>query len=142
MGDPKTITAREFITQLLAEVDETDPEMLPPPTPKQKGDKVLALITDDFLKKLMCLSNFYRREGGRLKVDLEASGENVKKNPTFSQHRQKHDTLMEMFWYGLRSQIGIWDQGIGIRKGWEVVNCDDEEDNALPAALRKLFGQE
>lgn len=142
MGDPRTIATRDILRTLLAEVDETDPELLPPPNQFQKGEKKLGVVTDDFIRRVFSLASFYRREGQRLEVDMMAAGEDPKKSVTHNQLRQKHETLQEIFWLLIRSNMDAWGIGIGIRKGWELVDTDDAEESNLPPILRKLFGQE
>jgi len=45
---------------------------------------------------------------------------------------------MEMFWYGVRSQTGVWGGNIGIRKGWEVVRVQPESNDLLSLIKRHL----
>lgn len=138
-----TTTAESTLKALLDEISNADPEMLPPPSKKESGDKHLGFVTDEYTKKVFSLSHFYRREAQRLQVDIEATGENPKLNPDFNQYKQRQDTLLEIFWLVLRASVNIWGVDIGIRKGWEIVQCNSDDDNKLPKALlRKLLGGE
>lgn len=133
-----TLTGKEVFQQLMAEIDNTDPETLPPPDKREKNETQLGTVTDPWLRKVFCLGNFLRREAKRLQVDLEAIGEEPKKSPLFGEYKQKHDALMEMFWYGARAQINIWGGGIGIRKYWELVKIEDSDNNLLTLIKRNL----
>ena len=137
-----TITSQDTMKALLDEISNADPEMLPPPSKKESSDRHLGFVTDDYIKRVFSLSCFYRREGQRLQIDLEAAGEEPKQSPDYNMHKQRHDTLMEIFWFLLRSQIDIWGVDIGIRKGWEVVQCNSDDDKLPKALLKKLLGGE
>lgn len=139
MGDPQTIASRDVLQTLLAEIAETDPGLLPPHFPKEKGDKSLGFLEDEYIQRVFSLSSFYRRESKRLQIDLEASGDDPLKSITFNQLKQKHETLQEIFWLLLRTHMDKWEMGMGIRKDWEVVNTDDAKSPGLPSLLRKLF---
>ncbi len=136
-----TTTAQDAMKALLDEITNADPEMLPPPARKESGDKFLGIVTDDYIKKVFSLSSFYRREGQRLQVDLEAAGEDPKQNAEFNMHKQRHETLQEIFWLLLRCHVTVWGVDIGIRKGWEVVQYHSDDDKLPKALLKKLLGE-
>jgi hypothetical protein len=138
MGDSTTITSRDILQALLAEIQETDPGLMPPPWPREKEEHSIGIITDEYLKRVFCLSSFYRREAQRTQVDLEAMGDEPKKNAGYNLVKQKHETLVEIFWLLLRHHMNSWGSNIGIRKNWEVVNTV-KSDSGLPAVLRKLI---
>ena len=144
-------STREVLDSLLREIDATDPEMLPCPHEKEPKDKHLGVCTDDLIKKVYSLSQFYRREGRRMQVDMETSGENLESSNQFQLLKTKHEVLHELMWYLLRTQFNHWHTGIGIRKGWEVVALPNDDEPSvqvtkiatnLPAFLRKLLENE
>jgi hypothetical protein len=139
MGDPRTIATRELLQQLLAEVNETDPDMLPPPTKLDDGEKVIGILTDDYIKRMFSLAAFYRRESMRLQVDLEASGEDPIQNINYNQLKQKFETLQEIFWFLIRTHFAAWGMGVGIRRGWTFVNTDGSKGDKMPTLLRKIL---
>jgi hypothetical protein len=145
------ITARELLDDLMAQIEATDPEMMAPKFELEKGDKVVGIITDELTKKVFSLSAFYRREGKRIQVDLEATGsEDQEVMRELSKYKQKHDTLQEIFWLLIRTQFDLWNQDCGIRDLWQVVETSGKgQANAtiikaqLPRFLRDLLeGQE
>jgi hypothetical protein len=142
-----TTTARELFTQLLTEIDATDPEMLTPKFPLEKGDKVTGTISDEFTKKVFSLSSFYRREGRRLQVDVESTGENQEASLELQKYKQKHEMLQEIFWWLVRTQFDHWGGNCGIRKDWQVVRTPDSDEKAtiikanLPKFLRDLLDE-
>jgi hypothetical protein len=137
-----TATAQDTLKALLDEISNADPEMLPPPSKKESGDKHLGFVTDEYIKKVFSLNHFYRREAMRLQVDIQATGEDPKTSPEYNQFKQRQDTLLEMFWFLLRSAMNAWGNDIGIRKGWEVVQCHSSDDNDKMSLLKKLLGND
>jgi hypothetical protein len=137
-----TTTSQDTLKALLDEITNADPEMLPPPGKKEAGDKHLGFVTDEYIKKVFSLNHFYRREAQRLQIDIEATGEDPKLSPEYNQYKQRMETLLEMFWFLLRSHGNFWGNDIGIRKGWEVVQCGNNDDQLPKALLKKLLGGE
>jgi hypothetical protein len=136
-----TISSQDTLKALLEEIDNADPEMLPPPAKKEPGDKHLGFLTDDYIKKVFSLNHFYRREAQRMQIDIEATGEDPKASPDYNQFKQRQEVLLEMFWFLMRSTMNIWGTDIGIRKGWEVVQCNSDDDKLPKALLKKLLGE-
>jgi hypothetical protein len=133
---------KAIITELLEEVDNTDPNLLPPPYKIEKGEKIVGTIRDEYTKRIFSLSSWYRREGQRLEVDLKSIGEDPLTNPEFTKLRQKHETLVETFWLALRFELNYWTTSVGIRKDWTVVDTTDSEDNKPASVLKRLLGGE
>jgi len=139
LGDPITIQSRDLLQTLLAETAETDPEMLPPTSPIDDGEKVIGTVDDDYIKRIFSLASFYRRESQRMQVDLQAIGDEPSNSPSFNQLKQKYETLQEIFWFLLRAHYNHWGMGIGVRRNWKVVNTDGNKSSKLPAVLRRLL---
>ena len=138
------IKGKVLLEDLLAEIDNCDPELLPPPNPVDKGEKQVGILEDEYIRKVFSLNNFYLREGKRLQIDLECSGEDLKSHGELHMIKQKYETLLEMFWYLLRAQFDLWKGDIGIRKGWVVVQKQSEDSGEVttmpfPKFLRKLI---
>jgi hypothetical protein len=135
-----TLSAKAQLESLLSEIDATDPEIMPPRNKKEPNDKLIGIVTDDYLKKVFSLSSFYRREGKRTVVDIEASGEEPTENKQFIEHKNKHDVLLEIFWMLLRYHVDHWSGSVGIRANWEVVVTPDSSSNDPTPMIRKLLG--
>jgi hypothetical protein len=132
-----TLTTRQVLDEFIAEIERTDPEMLPPPQERKGDEKVITIISDDLIKKVFSLSTFYRREGRRLQVDVETVGPTPETQGEFHLLKCKHEILSELTWYLLRSHYGHWDEGIGIRKGWEMVSIPDDDEKPIAGILSK-----
>jgi len=131
------VSGQELMKSLYDEIEATDPEMLAPW--EDTKSPVLGTVEDPFTRKVFSLSAFYRREAKRIQVDAEASGEELKLNDTYNLYKQKHETLHEIMWLLIRSQLGAWSCCVGVRKNWQVVNCDNEKENNLPDFLKRLL---
>ena len=142
---PETTDARELFTHLLNEIDATDPEMMAPRFDLEKGDKVMGIVKDEFIRKTFSLSSFYRREGKRLQVDIEAVGADADASIEFQKYKQKHEMLQEIFWWLVRTQFDHWGGTAGIRKDWQIVKSPDSDEKVqiikgqLPKFLRDLL---
>lgn len=141
----KKLDGKIALQELMDEIEGFDPEMFPPYNDVDKKEKVIATITDQTLRKLFSLSSFYRREGKRLQVDMEASGINASNSAEFVMLKQKHEALQEMFWMLVRQNTDHWATGIGLRKGWTLVTTTDDvqsiiaDSGNLPRFLKKII---
>jgi hypothetical protein len=91
---------------------------------------------DDELRKLYELSIQYEKSG----FESFTAMNNSKTEENCDYHakkamgfHKKHEILMESFWISIRDSFDLWDRSlVGIRKGWKVVWCDEEEEEPGP----------
>jgi hypothetical protein len=141
MSEIEVPTAREILDQVLKDVENFDPEMFPPFAKLEKGEQVIAIVEDDFLRKVFSAACFYMREGKRLQVDLESAGEVALHSPEMQRLKHKHDLLMSLFWFALRTQNNTFGVNVGIRKDWQFVSIPKKSPNQLSEIIEKLLDE-
>jgi hypothetical protein len=139
------VDSKVYLEGLIQEISQTDPAMFNPTHAPEKGQKLIAVVDDEFSKKVFSLAMFYRREARRLQVDMEVAGVDIHGDSQFQMFKSKSDLLLELLWVLLRSRYNHWHTGIGIRQGWEMVSlpADDEAKTVimqnLPKFLKRLM---
>jgi hypothetical protein len=133
-------TVKDRITNILGQIESLDLKMGEPPTKLRRSDRELAVIKDDFLKKLFLLGMLERREESRTRSDAGYESDDdsqLELTRRTAEHESLADALMALFWHLVRAQYELWEVGsIGVRKGWVVVQSECEN----PLAHLQRFG--
>ncbi len=131
---------KEMMTELLGEIDHTDPEMMKVPSAPEKGDQPVATLEkDDWLRKLFVLSLFYAKQYEELRLEHHYDEENAELKQRISKYKDTTDALTALFWLFVRDKYKLWSQGsIAIRKGFNIVLCKNDDDGP-PEFIKRLL---
>lgn len=144
MADEAMIEALpEVLAALLKEIASVDTEFFPPIDDVKPGEVVRGSITSPFTRKVFGLARFYHREAERNDMEMRytppGSDRDAELRDGLKAH-EKHDVLMELFWWLARHEINHWvREGIGLRLGWKLVGRP-EESRGPEAFFRRLIG--
>ncbi|RME60300.1 hypothetical protein D6779_02445 [Candidatus Parcubacteria bacterium] len=109
-----------------------------PTTEVQDGEEVIGVLTDPTLKKIYTLTEYIAEVAKSHLATPPTNPEELKKlYALVKELKAKHDTLMQIFWVGLRDNLKLWSTPfpVGIRKGWRVVLASQEEAASMVVVL-------
>lgn len=130
-----TVEARQWLDEIMREVDSVDPTMMAPLEERRPNEKVICTVTDPTLRKLFILGLIYRRDQKRAEVDFQ-----YEKNQSAMQLQirsfDRAHLCFALFWAAVHETFDIWKlESIGLRSDWTIV-----EVPSFPNPLLKLFG--
>ena len=116
----------------------------------QKGEERLNVSPSDLIKRMYCAGKFMNRKAKSQAAMAECAvdqNEEASLKADAYKTGQLSEILSEIMWYELRSESGVWGDGIGLRDGWTVVKKPIGQSGPggaiameMPDFLRKLFG--
>jgi len=137
-----TTEGKNFLLELIGEIEQADAEMFQPPKKHLPTDKHIGDIEDSFMKKAFALMTFYSRERDQIAAKLRYEPDNKELEIEGHKADAKADLLKEFFWFTIRTKFECWHyKEIGVRAGWELVEGTTSDDTEPgPALLKKLLG--
>lgn len=128
------------LASILEEIDGMEPELFSPNNPAAKADKVLGTVKNDFIKKTFAAATLHRREQDQLLLEHKYGSHeaDLSLQERIQEESQRSGLLFEVFWFCVRSELRVWDVGVGIRQGWSVVAVED--DSLFRGLLDRLRG--
>lgn len=145
---PKVISpikesGKGLIEKLLAEVDSMDPTLAVTMGELEPHEEVLGVVHDEYLRKLFVMAHYYHREEARQKTEMQyepSKEEREKLNLVRQRADAKGEILMDMFWLGVREQLGIWGVGaISVRDGYKIIKL---KSRGVEALLARMLNQD
>ena len=111
--------------------------------PKDKKETVIGRIEDMKLKKLNVLCATWMAKSRSRDSDAKAASSKEAELEAKSDSARMNtlgELARDLFWAEVHSQFAHWDKNIGVRRGWDIVEMPETDDNGMPPFLKKLLG--
>jgi hypothetical protein len=121
-SDIAKANSKYHILDLLAEIELTDPDTYRLSDELMPNDRIILDISEDtWLRKAFCLACYYRRETGRIDVDIELF-ERAEDKRMREILNYRAILLNSLAWYVLYSHYNLWGRGLvmPMRRGWKI----------------------
>jgi len=136
MTENVRVQDRGALCDLLAEINSIDPELSPPAQDfDEQTDSLIAVITDNHIKRIFSLANTVKREVAHMQLDAQIDSDIARRDlALINELMLKAKLLTDLAYYELRvlyKQFNV--SSIGIRRGWRLVSRTEQR------SFRSLF---
>lgn len=124
----------EFLRELLAEIDQTDPEMWQPTKARPAIDGKQVGTVSPYARKVFALFRFYSQETDIAKVKIDNDGnDDLVMVSEWHRLSDRADIYKEILWFLIKNENGLYAEqhmrhDLGIRQGWKVVQVEKPTD--------------
>lgn len=128
----------EVIRQDLKQISDND--FIEPSAELEESEEVLGEVSPH-LRRLWTLTAIMQKKAALAKVEMVFHSVPARREELRAQVWEltsKAETLRKLFWIEVNDEFSSWSKhGIGIRRGWKVIVCDE---NPFSDILRRIFG--
>ena len=120
----------------IAKSDIIEPDHAP-----ENGDLPVGEMPD-MARRLFSLGRLLEKDGVQCQIDAHYCNDKVKKlelEARCQELKAKSSVLMELMWIGIRDELGLWNENVGVRSGFKVVMRPDTGGD-MPPFLKRLLG--
>lgn len=117
--------------------------IIEPDYPIEKDDRIVGQMPES-TKKLFTLGRLLEKDALQSAVNSHYctdKGQKLELDAKANEYKDKSQVVKLLMWIGIRDELGLWGENIGIRTGFKVVITPGHEDD-VPPFLRRLFGGE
>lgn len=137
----------EWIKNLIAEAENWDKPGEEPDDDVAENEKVLGEVPED-LKKAMGYFNHLAGQAEKMFAEHRRAHRDPKHDTKscekfsreISEIAEKAEFLHKIFWKSLRASLKISANSIGLRKGWKVVECQEEDSESRIIRVVTVMG--
>jgi hypothetical protein len=111
--------------------------------PPKEGEKPLGTLHNITARRLWALHSHLKAKAITYKAESEvAVTDSLERELEMEALRFKEysETSARLFWLQVHHDIGYWEDGVGVRKDWMIVQINSEPPNPLEAIRRHLSG--
>lgn len=116
-------------------------EFIEPDVALKKTDQQIGTMSE-MARRLYTLSRLLAKDANQFNLDAHFCNDKVKKSELVAKSLEfvaKATVIQELVWIGIRDDLGIWDEPIGVRMGFKVVTYPETGDD-MPPFIKRIMG--